>query len=289
MECLILRFKGAGIFNPKWSKDKVFDAAGMHDRKTFGTIDVPVGCLSKRHISNVLHVLMGERPAPSIRASFIKPIESIRKLADGARVKIDSLITLDKKGNKHYLKETKTVRKSIPNCWNTASHSITLNGINKPLKGETLSWELIKVYLGDVLYQSFLKLVKTCIGDSALKERVEDVIGLLSSKHNSAVRAFIAECSEACKEPMAHLLRGSTEAAAFNQSSDVLVRRTVCKGVEEISRIDGTIYVPMSNKDLDRVRKGPGSATILEGGVVFIEGVDDFSDNLISDTLKPVE
>ena len=86
-----------------------------------------------------------------------------------------------------------------------------------------------------------------------------------------------------------HLLNGTTETPAFNQSTDVMCRRTVVKGVEFISRIDGTIYVPVTEDDLKSVTNGPGAATFLEGGVVFVKDVRDMSDNLISDTVEPVE
>jgi hypothetical protein len=290
MDCLILKFKGAGIYSsPQWSKDKVCDSSGVHDRKTFPTMDIPIGTLSKRHISNVLHVLMGERPAPSLRSSFIKPIDEIKALADESRVKIESVIGKDKDGKEFYLREIKNIRKSIGNSWNTSSHNINLKGIDKPLKGLVLSWANMKLYLGDELYSEFIELTKTLLGEKYLSERIEDVISSLSLLSSSKMSEFIKLCSFAHKEPFAHLLRGDTTKAAFNQASDINVRRTVCKGVESISRIDGTIYIPMTDEFFNRIKNGPGSATILEGGVVYIDGVADFSENLISDTMKPVE
>ena len=284
MKCLVLTFQNAGLFNPKWSKDKVCDANGVHDRNTFAIIDVPVGTLSLRHISNVLHVLMGERPVASIRATHLKPIKEIFDLARGAHVKIDTVLNGDK-----YWRETKNVRKSIAGSWNTAAHTIKLRGIDKPIKAVVVTWDKLIIYLGSELFEKFKDFAIRQYGENALKERAEDVISMLSNINNPEKEHIISLCENAAKTPLAHLLRGNTEAAAFNQASDVLIRRTVLKGVETISRIDGKIFIPIDEQSLERISTGPGSATLLEGGVVTIEGVEDMSDDLIFDTKKPVE
>ena len=291
MKCLILKFRNAGIFyDPlKKSKDNVFYMYGMSmiKRGKYPHMDIPVGNLSKRHISNVLHVLMGERPAPSIRASLIKPIPAIQKLAEKSRVKVDSVITRNNNGQDQYFTETKSIRKSISNAWPTAVHDIYLNGERNDLIGCLLTWEFIKSYLRDTpeLYNELVDLVKQKLGGKYLNERFEKVLGLLSKL---SIEPFIEKCKKMSKTPLAHVLSGTTYAARFFARNDYQCRLTVPKGVEKISRIDGTIYVPMGDNDLERIRNGPGSATILEGGVVFIEGVEDFSDNLVFDTIEPV-
>jgi len=290
MKCLILQFKGAGIFDPRKSKDKVCDLNGRWKRNSFTTIQIPVGTLSKRHISNLLHVLMGERPSPSIRASLIEPIKEIVALAEKTRVKIDS--TKDKSGK--YIQEVKTVRKSVVNAWPTALHEIKLKGKNEYLKGSTLTWEVLRVFFdGTEFFSEFRNLVEGILGKDALSNRLEHVIERLSH-HRDKTRSFADKCLSGGKTQFGKILKGEkyTSSKYFNSlydSRDMRLRLTVTKGVEKIARLDGRIYVPVTDEVLEKVRRGPGTATFLEGGVVFIEGVEDFSENLIFGTQEPVE
>src|SRR5208283_3099400 len=96
------------------------------DREGFARMDIPCGTLSKRHISNLLHVLMGERPSPSLRISLIESIATIKTLADKAFVSVESIVRQSKNRPEEYLTECKSVRKSVPNSWNTAGHEIVL-------------------------------------------------------------------------------------------------------------------------------------------------------------------
>jgi hypothetical protein len=285
MQCIIIKFKGAGLFDRwKYSKDKVCDISGMHDRRDFRRINVPVGNLSVRHIANLLHVLCGERPSPSVRRSMIKPIQAITNLARKARVKITSVLNNDK-----YIPETKTIRKAIDNAWQTATHDVFLNGKRQPLKG-LLYWERLKVYLGVVLYGKFRELVGQLLGRNATSSRLEDVVEKLNANHSGSIKAFVSECIACHRTAFAQLLLGDTSTAAFNQVTNYICRITVPKGIESICRIDGEIFLPVTSSEIDLLRNGTGIATFLEGGYAYIASIeDDYSENLISGTVSPVE
>jgi hypothetical protein len=285
MQCVIIKFKGAGVFaDLKYSRDKVCDANGMHDRKNFQFITVPVGNVSFRHIANLLHVLCGERPTPSIRRSFIRPVPAIADLARKARVKVTSVINRD-----NYIPEAKTVRKAIDNAWQTSAHDIFLNGKRQPLKG-LLYWARLNSYLGSDLYAAFRGLVEQLLGASALSARLEDVVEQLNAKFRKEIEHFVNECIESHRTAFAQLLAGDTATAAFNQVTNDCVRITVPKGVERICRIDGEIFIPVSPEELEMLQKGTGVGTFLEGGHAYISSVEDsYSDNLVTGTVIPVE
>jgi hypothetical protein len=285
MQCVIIKFKGAGLFDQsKFSKDKVCDIGGMHDRKDFPRINVPVGSLSVRHIANLLHVLCGERPSPSVRRSLIRSNNAITDLARKARVRITSVTNKGK-----YIPETKTIRKAIDNAWQTSTHDIFLNGKRQPLRG-LLYWERLKAYLGDELFGKFLELVGQLIGKDATSSRLENVVEILNANHLAKIRPFVDECMLCHRTAFAQLLLGDTATAAFNQVTNYLCRITVPKGIESICRIDGEIFLPVTAPDIDLLRNGTGVATFLEGGYAYVASVeDDYSENLISGTVLPVE
>lgn len=285
MQCVIIKFKGAGLFDSwKYSKDKVCDIYGMQDRRKFRYINVPPGNLSKRHIGNLLHVLCGERPSPSIRRTLINPIHRITNLAGKARVRVTSVINREK-----YISEVKTIRKAIDNAWQTATHDIFLNGKKQPLKG-LMYWERLKEYLGNELYGKFCKLVEQLLGKEDLSLRLEDIVERLNAQFGEEIKAFVVECIESQHTAFAQLLKGDTATAAFNQVTNSLCRITVPKGVENICRIDGEIYLPVEQSDIELLRNGTGVATFLEGGYAYISSIeDDYSENLVFGTVLPVE
>jgi hypothetical protein len=285
MQCVIIKFKGAGLFdNLKYSKDKACDTEGMHERRNFRHIDVPVGTLSVRHISNLLHVLCGERPSPSLRKSFIKPLTRITGLAQKACVRVTSVVNRDK-----YLPEAKTIRKAIENSWQTATHDIFLNGKRQPLKG-LIYWERLRAYLGNELSDKFKALAEKLLGRECLSLSLEAIIERLNAEHKEGIKPFLCELTANRRTAFAQLLSGDTATAAFNQVTNDLVRITVPKGKENICRIDGEIFLPVEPAEMELLRKGTGVATFLEGGYAYIASVeDDYNDNLVFDTVKPVE
>ena len=54
-------------------------------------------------------------------------------------------------------------------------------------------------------------------------------------------------------------------------------------GVGYIIKFQGKIYVPITEYDIEKIKKGPGTATILDGGLVRIEGIlneEDLPDDI---------
>lgn len=294
-KCLILSFSNAGIFSESFrSKDKMSDIEGLHDRDALSKINVPIGTLSRRHVANLLHVLFGERPSPSIRKTYIKPVCEILTLAEKSRVKITTVTEEieDKAKIKKsiYPKEVKVVRKSIVNSWQPNKHSIVLNGKVQQFAG-LLYWERARQYLGEELLEDFKKVVSLLLGEDGTKLPIEKVIEKLNAEYleNEIVKVFLQKLQEKEKTPFLRLLKGEVATAAFNQVTNINVRLTVPKGIEKIEKISGTIYVPINEYWINKLKNGTGTGTFLEGGVVFIKGVQDLSDNLLYETTELVE
>jgi hypothetical protein len=151
-------------------------------------------------------------------------------------------------------------------------------------------WERLRAYLGNELYGKFRLLVEKLIGKEVASSRLEEVIERLNAEHKEGIQPFIKECIAYHRTAFAQLLIGDTATAAFNQVTNDLCRITVPKGKESICRIDGEIFIPVKSSEIDLLRKGTGVATFLEGGFAYIASVeDDYNDNLVFDTVKPVE
>lgn len=50
---------------------------------------------------------------------------------------------------------------------------------------------------------------------------------------------------------------------------------TIVRGVDKIAKLEGQILVPVSDEDLEKLRNNKGTATILDGGLVYIKDVVD--------------
>jgi hypothetical protein len=274
---LVLKFRDATVFpESRYSADKIFDGRDRIKRKMGPLISVPDGTLDVRHVSNMLHVLMGERPVPTFRRSLTKRDESVHELARGARVSIEKIGEL----------ELKTVRKAVDNAWNTASLHYHLDGKTVVIKGGLLYHDRLERILGQPLYQTFLQVLREVGGNARMPAQA--AIEFLNA-HNEVppVVAFVARCqAERGCTSIANLIGKGLEARrnsiGFHQGIKLLTTLVVNKGIEKVRRISGTIYIPLDSPEMEtRLRNGSGVATLLEGGLVHIVGVGEWSDILV--------
>jgi hypothetical protein len=85
---LFLEFKNAGFFKKhKRTKDKIFDLSSTRNRKDEEEFEEPITYFQ---VSNILHVLFGERPVPSIRESLYSRNEYLVQKSLNSYIKINS-------------------------------------------------------------------------------------------------------------------------------------------------------------------------------------------------------
>lgn len=309
MKCVIINFKNAGIFlgDPtKKSSDKVLEYVDKRktNRLNHQRMNIPVGTLSKRHISNLLHVLMGERPSPSLRKTNIPIIQEIKKLADSARVKVESIIYKDYKDNQRYCSEFMSGRKIYDNSNYSGKHLINLDGKDVIIQGGFMTWERLKHFLGQDLFNDFVQLSKNLIGEDSINNSAENIISKLSSMRNKQIKEFADKCVQNKRTGLAHLLNFKSKdfegkekkdidnyLARVNiaMASDIRVKILECKSVERIAKIKGTIIVPMPDEMIEKLKNGTGMGTFLEGGLAYISSIQEYSDSIRYETVEPVE
>jgi len=274
-----VKFKNARIFgDPRRSSDKMISGRMKIDRSIAPRINIPEGSLDTRHVSNLLHVLAGERPVPTLRKSCMQKDQQIYDLAKESLVKVDEV-----SGG-----ETKTIRKAVKDSWNTVLLWYHLNGKDVKIKGGLIYHDRMRRYLGDDLYERFMRVLKEISGCSDPRRdfSAHKAIEYLNA-HNQDKRvvSLIAQCRALHRTSFANLLEpnGNIGSIDIHQGkSDSKINTLVVNcGIEEVKIISGTIFVPINSMAiLDRFKNGGGVATFLEGGFAYIEGVDDWSEDL---------
>ena len=251
---LILEFRNAGLFRKnkyKKSKDKIFD---LNDRRERFLEPEFVEPITVHQISNMLHVLFGERPIPSNRKVSYKALSYIYNKALKSYLKIETI----KNENGNFPKETIQIKKSVYNAWNTQSF-LYWERIKKLLEEPDLINEFV-----DVLSEVFSCDIETFpfnqVKEMLLKskdKRLVDLFTLLKGRNKSTIYKAIYGKKE--------------EVGDLNKDKRTML--TVNTATEDIYRLSGQIIVPVSEKDLDKIRAGKGSATLLDDGLVYIKEV----------------
>lgn len=302
MKALIVKIRDAGVFrNPRdsGSQDKVVDIDGKKSRFDKRSqactpyIQIPAGRLGVNHVANLLRVLWGTRPVPTLRKVYdeFKGDPYFVELAKKVRVKIDSLVLPADKFHKDrpfYPEETTTIRKSIGDSWQTATRTYTLDGGLVSVKGGLLYPDRLRRYIGDDLYKQFTELVTEFGGASTIQAGIE-----LLNVHKTDVRvvSFCEACVGQKRTSLSNIIlnQGANSVTIHASPSTPLNLLMACGTIDIIEKFDATLYVPVTDEDLKRIDEGTGVATYLEGGLVTIEGVEDWSELLELETELTVE
>jgi hypothetical protein len=285
-QAIIISFRNASVFrNRRGSGDKALVDGQFVKRQDAPAIEIPEGELDARHVANMLHVLMGERPVPSLRGSWATPDPEIVSAAGGARFRIEEIAS----------QETKNCRKAVADSWQTSRIRYRLKKGDTEVKGGLLYPARLRRYLGDELYSEFLALsdhFARLDGESnpTTHRRIE-----ILSRHgeSSEVRDFAAKCKSRQRTDLFNLIspEGNSESICLHQFRrdswwNMLL---VPSAPETVSRYNGTILVPAASPDfIERLNNGTGVATFLEGGFASLRGVESWSEALVAGT-RPVQ
>jgi hypothetical protein len=248
---LILDFKGAGLFRKhRNTKDKMFNMSQRSERKEALEFIEPI---TSQQITNLLHILFGKRPKPMNRYSIQELDEYLVEKAKQSFLKITSY----KNEKEKYHAETIKINKAVHNAWNPVSY---------------MYWKRVEDLLGKELYNEFIgvlyevfKLTPTDTSFCKMKE-------IIKKTQDERLKDIFIKLNSKGKKPLFDSIFGDgTEPSNINKNHRT--KLTVTSGVDKIIRLDGSILVPVSDDDLDIIRKNKGCATILDGGLVTIKSV----------------
>jgi len=290
---LLLQFRNAKFFplsakgNFK-TKDKTYDIIqGKQERLNMEFYDEPI---TLSHISNVLHVLFGQRPVSSFRYSSYQADEYLLNKAKDSFLRIDTP-KLDK--DKYHVEQIQ-LNKAGYNTWNRTI---------------TVYWGKIKLILGEERYKGFLKLLKKHYQITPINTTFNEVLPRFTivnekmkvwnygSKKDRTVDvpadlhedflAFYKIIGDEGLTSFIKLLHGN-----LPDINKIIGKcaQTTFRGVGEISILSGSILVPVTNSDLKALYNA--TATILDGGLVHIQRIideEDLDEELFNDFIQVSE
>lgn len=270
---LILEFKNAKFFpyiKPKSDKmkglnGKITDITGRRDREAKDIFKEPI---TVNQVSNMLHVLFGERPVPTFRTCFYDRVEYLFEKAGESYLKINTAKGIDRYTKEEaYPIEKMQTNKSAWNAWSTQ---------------KIFTWSRIKAYLGETLYNEFLVLLDKEFNYSPDNVSLGNIIGKLKTSDNENLVLFFQKLKANKKTGLVtDIKEGKLEINRYcefskhdkevDKFSQVLLH--TLKGITNVSVISGEILVPITDEDIEKIKQGSGCARILDGGMITIKGI----------------
>lgn len=254
---LILDFKNAGLIR---TNRNTYDKIIINDRKDCkryerlieDEFDEPI---TVHQISNLLHVLFGERPVPKNKPVCYNMIDHYFQMASNSFLKINNFT--DGKGN-------------------YVSEKIRLNKSSWDAKAETkMNWELTRRLL-DEHYQIFIDMVQEVFNHTPKTITFKELCLLIKdSKDKRVTDVFDFLKSKRKKSFYNYIFKGIESEVSANDR----IRLTILNGIDNKTVFDGSIIVPVNEDDITKLKNSKGCATILDGGVVFIRGVEHYGVN----------
>ena len=257
---LILEFKNAGLFPLRDSrgfitKDKILDINGRREREYQFIEPITV-----HQVSNMLHVLFGERPKPLHRETVYPNNEYLYNKALESYLMIDSY--KDERGN--YYRQVIQTKKALHNAWSPEG---------------PIYWERVNQYIGD-LFDYFVAMLNKIFETDVQKLKFIEVVAMIRSNKTDDRIINLFDFLKSRKLSKIYDYIFNDVPSALNASTNLKVRLTVTNGLDKVTKLDGKILVPVSDEDIEKIRSNKGCATILDGGLILIKGVK--LNNLIS-------
>lgn len=248
---LILDFKNAGLFRTnRDTKDKIIINDGKvcrkYERSIEDEFDEPI---TVHQISNLLHVLFGERPVPKNKPVCYNMIDHYFKMASNSFLKINNFT--DGKGN-------------------FISEKIRLNKSSWDAKGETkMNWELTRRLL-DEHYEIFVGMVKEVFNHTSKTITFNELCDLIKKSKDGRVGVVFDFLKSKGKSSFYDYVFKDDKSAV---SANGRIRLTLLNGIDKKNVFGGSIIVPVNDDDIIKLKNSKGCATLLDGGAVFIKGV----------------
>ncbi len=269
MKYLKLGFSGAKLFhNTPKTKDIITDytvEGGRRNREESFCFKEP---LTVYQISNVIHTLFGERPVPSMKTVFFEKDSYLFNKARESHLKLTIFKKFNKNKNEHeFLKEKTRLKKAVWNSWNPGTY---------------INWSIIKKYVGDV-YDEFINIASKELGyrvDERPFNEVQEDFLILFKKPNE-VKIFLEK--NKMTTFMGYLAGKYTSSSVTSNEARSAI--TNVSGIEDVVVLSGEILIPVTDDDIERIKSFRGACTILDGGMVSIEGIIDAND-ISEETIK---
>jgi len=266
---LVLRFENAGLFTTnRNTKDYVFKSRknGVHKRVDDQNFNFQEP-ITIYQISNLIHVLFGERPVPTFRDVFYKPLDYYYNKAGESFIKIDNYKKYNKNKNIHeYTNEIVQTKKAL---WNSYSKIVDIN------------WFIIKKYLkknnSDDILEYFISESNRIFNIDVRKISSEDLRKLYlldDSKDKDNLIEYLNNNSKTAVSNYISKSKFDKSEITRNYLNNTI--RTNNNGIDNVSYLNGSIYIPINDEDIQKLSKSSsGVCTLLDGGLVYIDSIKE--------------
>lgn len=260
---LILGYENAKLFIPherdKQERDKSFEVLSgkRTQRNKMEWFEEPI---TVHQISNMLHVLFGERPVPSHRKVLYDKVDWIFEKANNSYLKIDTIQKYNKKKEKNeFVSELTQKNYFAYDSWNPNT---------------VITWEIIRKYFNDKeLFDEFVMLLNNNIKETALKKPFDQIQQIVSKTGVSIeLKDFLIYNK---RKSIVDYFNNRKNAYQITnvKTKDRWTAITNVRGINKCQKLSGEIAVPVNDGDLDIIQDSKGCATILDGGLVYIKEV----------------
>ena len=254
---LILEFKDAKLFrNNRGTKDKIIDQWDKESGKDrTQNFKEPITIYQ---VSNLLHVIFGDRPVPTLRRSLHKRNDYIFEKAKDSFIRITTPFNLNDSNEKEYIGEVTQIKKCLWNSWSKTS---------------VINWFKVRLLLEEPLYTYFINELNTVFNLDVTKLPLTEVRTMINNHSTDyRIEILMGVLIKKLKTPLVEYINNNV-GTFFNMNPRT--SRLVNRGIDKIVKFNGQIIVPLTDEDLERVKLSIGSATLLDGGMVYIKDILD--------------
>lgn len=259
MKYITIFFSGAKCFlnNKKSSSYTNTSKTSKIQRPILNEFKEPI---NKYIIANMISVMFGDRPIPSIRDSFFIKSKSLfyENLAQKSYLKILNPKIKNRDGIDEYISEMFLAKKTVNNAYS---------------RNSDVSWFRIKKHLGDTNFNLFQNLI--CQLGFDIKTPFNELKLIMRDNINTQQKVILQ-----------NFLKDKKALAIFSaimgdkngkENSDINKLKNTLKIVpflpEKIIKLRGYIIVPMEDDIFEMFKHSSGVSTILDGGIAEVISV----------------
>jgi hypothetical protein len=226
-------------------------------------------------ISNLIHILFGQRPVPSFRKVYgYGIVDRLFEKAKMSYLKLEYAKLTNKKGEEYPYQECTTLNKASSNA-NLTMGVASWEHVYRRIHRNKADFQKIKDTFGTVLNMKVTE-DKPYMYYVNLLRKVSDVKDKLADIKLTAIKN--------------HIISDANIWQILSVGSKGGIPTLITKGIGSCVNINGEVLIPITDEDYAEIRSSyKGSCTILDGGVVFLEGIeysDDFNEDYLNDFKK---
>lgn len=260
MKYLELSFNSAKLWvNNPMSKELIVDhlkylgiGRSQQERKTKNRFNEPI---TKFQVANVLRTLMGERPLPTNRKTNIPETPEFLEMAEKSYIKYST----PKQRNGKLIQDTCTLNKAPFNSFN-----------NNPV----YTWEIIRKYLREREYfEKVVLFMENIFGENVIREIPFALLDKEKIKNHTEYQEFKKFLISIHRNGLIDFFEKGKATSITGWSIGGFSTLTFNSAPAKANVLSGTLLVPIEEKYIERIRNSKGISTILDSGVVLIEGI----------------